>query len=252
MSSPIFIKQCARLADPLLFIFNLSLSTGIFPTRWKPSYVIPIFKTGSRNNIEHYRDIAVLSALSKLFESLVTSYLTSQLSSVISTNQHGFMKGRSSSTNLIEFVNFSVGKIKKYTQVDAVYIDIRKAFDSLCHLILLMKLRQIGVQSHLLSWIESYLSDRKQFVRMSSLVSKPINVTSGVPQGSHLGPLLFILFVNDIPDNLRFSNCLMDADDLKIYLDVQSSLKSLNLQCDLDTLALWYQQKSLKSLLEHK
>ena len=177
----VFLKKCANnLLTPLEYIFNISLSSGIFPDKWKPSYTVPIFKTGNRNNIENYRGIAILSTFGKLFESLVTTFLTYHISSFISSNQHDFMKGRSTCTNLIEFVNFSVGKIEEGAQIDVIYTDICKAFDSLIHSMLIIKLNNIGIHSSMLAWIQSYFSDRQQFVKMGGWTSKPINVTSGV------------------------------------------------------------------------
>ena len=114
-------------------------------------------------------------------------------------------------------------------QIDVIYTDIDKAFDTVNHSLLLNKLQHLGIHSALLAWIQSYLSDRKQFVKLSGLISKPINVCSGVSQGSHLGPLLFILFINYIPNILSNSNCLMFADDLKIFQTVQSHQDELNL-----------------------
>ena len=146
------------------------------------------------------------------------------------------MKGRLTCTNLLEFVNFSIGKIEEGDQVDVIYTDISKAFDRLLHSVLVRKLHRIGVHSAMLSWIQSYLSDREQFVRVSGWISDSIKVTSGVPQGSHLGPLLFILFMNDVPDVLNYSKCLMFADDLNIFCSVKSVLDALNLQRDLDML----------------
>ena len=243
---PVLLKICARtLVVPLQNIYNASLKFGTFPNRWKPSFIIPIFKSGSRSNIENYRGIAILSAFGKLFESLVTNFLTSQFSNYISPNQHGFMKGRSTCTNLLEFVNFTTGVIEDGDQVDVIYTDICKAFDRLLHSVLLKKLNSIGVHSAMLAWIQSYLGDREQFVKVSGWISRPISVTSGVPQGSHLGPLLFILFMNDVTDAIIYSKCLMFADDLKIFCRVKSILDATNLQRDLDTLSSWCQSNCL-------
>ena len=135
-----FLKRCAQtLVIPLQILYNASLKSGTFPSKWKPSYIIPIFKSGSRNSIENYRGISILSAFGKLFESLVTNFLTAQFSNYISPKQHGFMKSRSTSTNLLEFVNFTIGVIEEGDQVDVIYTDICKAFDRLLHSVLLKK-----------------------------------------------------------------------------------------------------------------
>ena len=243
---PVFVKNCANsLVNPLSHIFNTSLKLGRFPEKWKPSYIVPIFKSGARNNIENYRGIAILCTFGKIFESLVTNFLTQQLSNLISPSQHGLMRGRSTCTNLLEFVNLSVGKIEEGNQIDVIYTDISKAFDRLIHRVLLNKLFRFGVHSSMLAWIQSYLSAREQFVKVCGWISKPIYVTSGVPQGSHLGPLLFILFMNDAPDVLNYSKCLMFADDLKLFSPVKSILDAINLQRDLDMLSSWCQRNCL-------
>ena len=243
---PLLLKQCAiNLVMPLTIIYNLSLTSKIFPLKWKVSYIVPIYKSGARNVIENYRGIAILSSFGKLFESIVTRFLTSQLLNFISPQQHGLTKGRSTSTNLVEFVNFCVGMMDNGIQVDVAYTDFSKAFDRILHRLLLKKLCKMGIHSSLLEWLESYLCNRKQFVKLSGFISKQIDVTSGVPQGSHLGPLLFILFMNDVPDILSYSKCLMFADDLKIYCPVKSVLDATNLQRDLDKLSSWCQQNCL-------
>ena len=147
---------------------NDSLKSGIFPSRWKPSFIIPIFKSGWRKKIENYRGVAILSSFGKLFESLVTQFLTSELLNHISPHQHGFLKGWSTSTNLLEFVNFLVSKIAIGDQVDVIYTDISKAFDKILHSVLLKKLYKIGIHSSMLAWIKSYL---KFFILWSHILT---------------------------------------------------------------------------------
>lgn len=176
--------------------FNEFLSlnaSGIFPDRWKISYLTPIHKSGCRNNVENYRGVAILPTIGKLFEALVYVRLTMDLSVTISSNQHGFRKGRSTSTNLAQFVNYALNSMESCAQVDAIYTDIRKAFDQVWHRYLIQKLKEVGVQPCLLDWIKSYLENRVQCVNMLGWISSTFSVTSGLPQGSHLGPLLFIL-----------------------------------------------------------
>lgn len=124
-------------------------------------------------------------------------------------------------------------------QVDVIYTDFSKAFDRVCHSYLINKLSRIGIHSTLLNWIESYLRGRKQYVDLSGWRSRQFDVPSGVPQGSHLGPLLFIIFINDIVNQLKFAQCLMYADDLKLYAEVRCSSDALKLQSDLDLLVHW-------------
>lgn len=234
------LSKCAKsLALPLHRLFNLSLSTGVFPGRWKTSSITPIFKSGSRMDITNYRGISILATLGKLFESLVTNVLTSHLKSLITTSQHGFIKNRSTVTNLTEFTNIASNVIESGSQLDVVYTDFSKAFDKIDHELLLLKLCKIGIHSWTLKWLRSYLCGRKQYVNVNGVHSFVFNVLSGVPQGSHLGPLLFILFINDITSCFKYSNCLMYADDLKLFRTINEHHDAVLLQSDVDKLIKW-------------
>ena len=238
--SPIILKNCAEsLSSPLLSIFNFSLSTEKFPTRWKESYLIPLFKNGSRSQVENYRGIAILPTFGKLFEEIVTTILTEKLRKVISNAQHGFMKRRSTSTNLVEFVSHATKVMESKHQLDVIYTDFQKAFDRVKHSILLYKLKKMGVHSSLLAWISSYLSGRSQFVKLANWSSRTFSVTSGVPQGSHLGPILFILFMDDATKVFSTSAYLMYADDLKIFKEIKNVLDASALQRDLNRFLQW-------------
>lgn len=238
--SPVVLKNCAEsLAFPLLHIFNSSLSTSKFPTRWKTSYLTPIFKSGSRGNVENYRGVAILPTIGKLFESIVTRVLTEKFRKIISKTQHGFMKYRSTATNLVEFVSYATKVMESNHQLDVIYTDFKKAFDRVKHSILLYKLNQMGVHSSLLAWISSYLSGRSQFVKLAGWSSRTFSVTSGVPQGSHLGPLLFILFMDDVTEVFQSSTCLLYADDLKIFKKIKNVLDASALQRDLNRFLQW-------------
>lgn len=244
--SPLLLKNCSdALAEPLHRIFNLSLSTT-FPTRWKESYVVPIFKNGSRSDVECYRGVAILPTFGKLFESIVCEQLTEKFRAVITVTQHGFMKGRSTTTNLIDFVNEAIRVVEKGNQLDAIYTDVRKAFDRVQHNSLLCKLKELGMHSTLLNWMKSYLCNRQQYVRLMGWKSQSYPVTSGIPQGSHLGPLLFLIFINDVMDAVKFSKCSLFADDLKIYRQVKTLRDCIALQRDLLALNRWFEHNSLE------
>lgn len=235
----LLIKCAAALCLPLAFLFNLSLSNGVFPKKWKIASITPVFKKGSRNNVSSYRGISILPTLGKLFESLVTDILSAHFRKVITTKQHGFFSGRSTTTNLVEFTNIATKVVESGRQLDVIYTDFTKAFDKINHEILLNKLESLGVFSMLLQWIGSYITGRKQFVNILGWHSQTFHVLSGVPQGSHLGPLLFILYVNDITNVFRVANCLFYADDLKLFATVTSNRDVLELQNDLDALSTW-------------
>ena len=216
--APIILQKCSIVfAVPLQIIFNRSLESGEFLSTWKRSIITPIYKSGNRQEVSNYRPICKISTVPKIFEKLVYEKLTTMVKHVISPCQHGFLAGRSTSTNLTIFSNTILNGLEKGFQFDVVYTDFFKAFDRVNHDILLMKLNKIGFHSNLLNWIRTYLKGRIQFVRINNFLSSPINVTSDVPQGSHLGPLFFLLFINDIPNVFLNSRCLMYADDLKIF-----------------------------------
>ncbi|CAD6227337.1 GSCOCG00006104001-RA-CDS, partial [Cotesia congregata] len=166
----IFLKNCAvSLCEPFSHIFRTSLQQGSFPMDWKTSYICPIHKDGPRTDVINYRPICIQSALAKLFEKLILPQLTSFFSNILTSKQHGFIGGRSTTSNLFTYTNHLLNALNAGHKVHTVYTDFSKAFDSVDHDILLNKLKEHGY-----------------------------NAVSGVPQGSHLGPILFNVFVNDI------------------------------------------------------
>lgn len=237
--SSLLIKCAAAFTSPLTYIFNISIIYGFFPTYWKDSFIIPLFKSGCKRNIENYRGIAKLSSLPKLFEKIITDQLSHQVSSILSPAQHGFTKGCSTITNLLNLTTIINRGFVQQKQTDVIYTDFSKAFDKVNHKLLLKKLNFMGFTHNSLRWISSYLSNRKQKVYFKKQTSKPIYVKSGVPQGSHLGPLLFSLFINDLPRVIKYSNILMYADDVKIFLTYNCYADHTFLQHDLDAFSSW-------------
>lgn len=232
------LKRCASaLAAPLATVFDISLSTGVFPDCWKDSFVFPIHKKGCKQTVSNYRGIAALSATSKLFEIVVLEHLTQSLSQHISPNQHGFMAKRSTSTNLVTFTSFITQEIEKGHQVDAIY-DLSAAFDKMNHEIALAKFDKLGIKNNVLAWLRSYLVGRTMSVKIGDHESSPFTVTSGVPQGSHLGPFLFLLYMNDVNSILECFN-LSYADDLKLYYVIHGHRDTSYLQQQLEAFADW-------------
>jgi len=219
------LKFCAStICKPILKLFSLSISSSLFPTIWKDSFIIPLHKKGAKAGAQNYRSISKLSAIPKAFERIITSHL-----------QHLC----STTTNLLELSSIVINGFKKKMQTDVIYTDFSKAFDSVNHSFLLIKLNQLGFPCNLLTWISSYLNGRTQRVIFKNAVSKLIYVTSGVPQGNYLGPLLFTLFINDLPSTITHSRVLMYADDVKLCLSYNDIASGFNLQSDIDCFQGW-------------
>ena len=243
---PLFLKNCKTNLTPILqHLFSRSLTEGLFPATWKRSFITPIYKSGNRSDVKNYRPISKLSTIPKLFEAIITDKLSVSLQSILNDEQHGFRRKRSTVTNLLTFQHFTLEKLESNSQVDTIYTDFSKAFDTINHKLLLKKLYQIGIHGSFLNWIKDYLLHRIQNVQYKSFVSRDIMVSSGVPQGSHLGPLLFIIFVNDL--KLKLSDCsfLMYADDLKLYSEISEIDDCVNLQRNIDLLTLWCNENKL-------
>lgn len=233
------LKDCAVIfALPLSIIFNLSLQTATFPQIWSTSKICPVFKKGNKTAIENYRPIVILSNFGKLFEVVLYDILFFHVKSQISDCQHGFIAGRSTTTNLISVTQFIANTLDQGGQVDIVYTDLSKAFDRLDHGLLLYKMSVFGLTTDFLKFFQSYLSNRKLNVQYHGFMSEDVLATSGVPQGSVLGPLLFVVFINDINLDLC-NNSLMYADDLKLFASIVSPEDCRGLQNDLCKINLW-------------
>lgn len=237
---PSFLTNCAyNLSEPLYHIFNQSLLMGEFPDKWKYSFLTPVHKNGSRNDVKNYRGIAILSSIPKLFEKLLCDKITPKISPLLNDEQHGFLKNRSTQTNLTIFSSSVIKSMECGLQTDAIYTDFSKAFDRVSHRLLFLKLERFGIRGNLLNWLKSYLINRKQKVRFQGSLSDEILVTSGVPQGSHLGPLLFNIFISDLSYVLHGINHLFYADDLKIFHVIKNPEDATFLQSYLQRLDNW-------------
>lgn len=234
------LKACKHsLAVPLSKLFSNCVHKGVFPKKWKCGRVIPVLKKGSRYNVSNYRPITLLSTFSKVFESILHRKLLKHVSNCLSVSQHGFVPRRSTVTNLAIFTGDVSTNINNSIQTDAIYTDFTKAFDTVDHSLLMCKLEWFGLSGSVLRLFKSYLCDRKQSVCVNGEQSDDVVVTSGVPQGSILGPLLFVLYVNDLPKCVNFSNVLMYADDVKLYKAIVSTSDCKLLQMDLDAVYKW-------------
>jgi len=237
---PILLLNCVdNLVCPLFALFNLSLTSGVFPSLWKSSYLVPIFKNGDKTSIDNYRGIATLSTIPKLFEKIISQKITSFVETRLNEQQHGFRRNRSTTTNLMIFTSSVLCDMEKGYSVDTIYTDFKKAFDKVDHKILISKLAKFGFSGSLLKWLSSYLVGRTQIVKFQGYFSKLIYATSGVPQGSHLGPILFNIFICDLSRQLSNVNHLLFADDLKIFCRISSPEDSAFLQSKLNDLDNW-------------
>lgn len=233
------VRDCATvLAAPLTTLINLCLKSGTIPALWKTSKVCPVYKKGDRGDIRNYRPISIICNFCKAFEILLYEIIYAQINKIISIHQHGFMKNRSTTTNLVQFTQTVSESLDEQIQTDVIYMDFSKAFDRLDHGLLLRKLSKIGFSSSLLQLFTSYLSERKQFVVCCGHQSVEYFATSGVPQGSNLGPLLFNIFINDILDVVSV-DALLYADDLKIFNRIINPNDCLLLQYNISNIENW-------------
>lgn len=244
--SAFVLKKClSSLTLPLRIIFNKSLRSGYFIQKWKYTTIFPILKSGDKNNVANYRPISKLTNIAKIFEHIVYDKLFYHLKRYISISQHGFMAGRSTTTNLAVFTKFCISNFEKGIQIDTIYTDFSKAFDRVPHELLLQKLSKIGFHSEMLSWFRYYLTGRLSAVSVDGICSRFFILTSGIPQGSILGPLLFNIFVNDICHCFKKSQFLLYADDLKVFKPIATLQDISDLQDDLNTLILWSDRNGL-------
>ncbi|MEW8547738.1 MAG: reverse transcriptase family protein, partial [Candidatus Thiodiazotropha sp.] len=225
---------------PFKLIFEKSIEENKIPDIWKSAYVTSIFKSGSKFKPENYRPISLTSVPGKILERLIRDELVNHMkaNSFFSKSQHGFLAGRSCTTQLLEFLEDVTTALDNGEDVDVIYLDFCKAFDKVPHKRLLKKLWGYGIRGNIYSWILDFLSDRKQYVKVCGISSDPVMVTSGVPQGSVLGPILFLIYINDLPEVISAITKLF-ADDAKIYRSIATNQHIAQVQLSVDEAVAW-------------
>ena len=243
---PFFLKELADLiCVPLSILFNKSLKEGAHKS-WLNAVIAPVYKKGNKSEPNNYRPISLTSVISKVMESILRDAIITHLmhNSLVSDDQHGFVPGRDCMTQLLLCMEDWTSILDKNKPLDVIYTDFSKAFDSVAHNRLLLKLRSMGISGDLLNWIKSFLTGRSQCVKVEGMTSEWKPVLSGVPQGFVIGPLLFVIFINDMPDVVKHTICKLFADDCKLYAAVDGD-GALKLQSDLKNLEIWSEQWQL-------
>ena len=241
-------KLAFSIVRPLSILFTRIFNEGYIPYDWKIAKIIPIHKKSFKCDITNYRPISLLCSASKIMESIISNKLISFLenNNLLSTSQFGFRRNRSTVTQLLVTLNEWLYYINKGYCVDVIYLDFAKAFDSVSHLKLLQVLASFGIKGKLYDWFNCYLSNRKQFVSIGNVNSSTIDVISGVPQGSVLGPILFLIYINDISEIPINMSVKVFADDSKLYLPYEVTNFDPNLiQNDLNKINDWACSKQL-------
>ena len=241
LSNRILKELSSQLSSPLCSLFNQSLQTGYLPKSYKEANVSPVPKKGDVSIVSNHRPISLLNAEAKVFERLVFKYLFNHFrdNNLLSSLQSGFIPGDSTVNKLTFLYNTFCQALDSGKEVRAVFCDISKAFDRVWHVGLLHKLKASGVKGEILDWFKHYLSDRKQRVVLPGAISDWVFIRAGVPQGSILGPLLFLIYINDIVTDIG-SNIRLFADDTSLYIIVDDPITAANcINTDLDKISRW-------------
>ena len=235
------------IAPSLTEFFNKSLRLGCLLEDWKLANIVLVFKKDNKEQAENYRPISLRSIVSKVMERCLFNAIRDYVFNLISVCQRGFIAERSCVTQLVDVLDQIGTKLDTGGQVDIIYLDMSKSVDTVNHAKLLRKLHQYGfwVEPSAHCYIDSYLHNRSQRVTILVATSSPLPVTLGVPHGSNLGPMLFLLYVNSLPDAVRSSQIATFADDTKIFKEITPKLDAEQLQGDLSNLITWSDSASL-------
>lgn len=244
----LLLRKCAaELSVPLHILYKRSLNTGNIPMLWKTAVITPIHKGGSRAEASNYRPVALTSHVIKVLEKVIVAEITKYLEgqNKMNPDQHGFRAGRSCLSQLLAHHETILRALEYHKDMDVVYLDFSKAFDTVDHGILLHKVRQLGITGKLGAWLHCFLTNREQTVAVAGMKSRSCLVVSGVPQGSVLGPLLFLIHILDINQHIKHSQVSSFADDTRILKKVSCVADSHLLQDDLQALYTWAAENNM-------
>ena len=245
----IVLKECAdQLSKGILIIWRKSLDTGEIPEILKLQTIIPLFKKGNKALPENYRPVSLTSHLIKLFERILRRKMIHHIeaNNLLSNNQHAFRRGRSCLSQLLQHIEYVLEILEKKCNIDVIYLDFSKAFDKVDHKILMKKVKQFGIEGKIYTWLENFLTNRYQQVIVDGILSSKERVISGVPQGTVLGPLLFLIYINDLEPELKNSILRIFADDSKIVKPIRNQVDHDELQDDLLTAMKWADSNNME------
>ena len=242
LGSKLLKDEFLYIPDVLLDIFNKVISTKSFPESWKIATVIPLPKVDNPKSPSELRPISLLPKIGKIMEKIIHTQIKDYLEDqhLLLLQQHGFRKSHSTQSASAKCVDDIMLGLDRGEGMMAVFLDIKKAFDTINHQILLRKLEKMSIGPNTISLLKDYLNNRKQRVLYNNIFSDELSLVTGIPQGSTLGPMLFLIYINDLPDVLLYSNCLLFADDTVLYLGKKEyDIACTEMQLDLDAVHAW-------------
>ena len=239
----ILCEQTDKFLDCIFLIYDTSLKNHSVPEDWKKARVVPIYKSGSRADPGNYRPISLTSVLGKILEHIISSQMWEHIQSedILTNKQHGFRKGLNTTTQLLHVTHMAGKSVNEKKHFNMISFDFKKAFDKVCHEMLINKLHSQKFPLQIINWIKQWLSGRTSVVTVNSRTSSSFPVSSGVPQGSVLGPLLFLLYIDDITQNIE-SDIRLYADDALLCRNVENDDDALVFQRDIQNMFNWSQR----------
>ena len=234
---------------PLSIIFNTSLQTRSLPNEWKHANISAIFKKGKKTLPQNYRPVSLTCIVCKIMESIIRDAIIKHMTenNLFSPYQFGFISGRSTVLQLLHVLKIWCEVLDQGGSLDAIYCDFMKAFDKVPHKRLVYKVEKYGIKGNIIGWIDSFLSDRTQCVNVNGHISSSAPVTSGIPQGSVLGPILFVIYINDLPEVLNDGSiAFLFADDTKMFRQIKTEQDLITQQHDIKKAVEWSNTWMLK------